>query len=274
MTEDDILLRTFLYWDDRGVLLNASRRAVARGDAWGRQGMSTVALRWTNLVHVRDFALWPDFVIRARERSVGPVDYLTRLWRLLGGGTGHKGLSLDQIAQHADAFLADAGRHGLGPGEARGWTAAADVPWEQVHTMPHRDRAEPVLSPFRTRAVPMERVVRVWQLDLPPLMRWLFGRGPRPNAHYVADPDAVVVGDEHLYASASGVAVRVPLASLRAWIEEVSSNQERVAVRLVFGRRTELRVRGPAWELLRGLAEERVPDDARIVRGYAGSSSG
>lgn len=267
MNRDDLLLRSFLHWDDRGVLLNASRKALARGEPWQRQGMSTVALRWERLVEVRDGAIWPDFAIKARERSVGPVDYLTSLWRLLVSGTARGGLSLDSIGRHVESFLDDVGRRGLAPPDVGGWTGASDVTWEPVHTLPHRDRAEPILSPFRTRAVPMERVVHVWESRLPVWMQWMVGRGRAPLPHFVDRPNAIVIGEENLYASSGGVAVRVPLASLRARIEEVSQrSQEQIAVRLVFGRRTELRVAGNSWEAVRKLAEERVPEHQRVIR--------
>jgi len=251
----DVGLRATLWWDERGIVLRASRRALLLGDPWERQTMSTVTLRWQRVHRVTPCMLWPDFVIDARERGIGPARYAIPLSRLVDADD----VSRDQVAAYADAFADTLAERGLSEPLAQGWSAAPDVAWEDARCLPHRTLPRAEGGPFRTAVAPHDRVVALW--EEPPLVGLgaLLVRSERPTAYVIEAPTAVAFTDEHVYASAGGFDFRVSLATLRAVCEHRGAGGPPYPLRLVFGRRCELRLSRQASRALRATIEARFP---------------
>ena len=226
------------------------------GDPWARQGMSTVTLRWERVHRVTACMLWPDFVIEARERGVGPAHYPTDLSRLVHEGRVPR---TDAVAAHAEAFAEALSRRRLIGQREDGWPSAPDVCWEEVRSLPHREIRRLEGGPFRTAVAPSERVLAVWD-ELPLVgLGALLVRGERPTPYRVDAPTAVAITDEHVYASVIGMDFRAPLSALRAVWEDLDAGPPH-PLRLVFGRRTELRLTQSASRALRRVIASRLPE--------------
>lgn len=251
-------LLSALYFDERGVVIGADRRHVARGDAWRHFGLNSIQLGWDKILQVSDAAVFPNVEITAYEPTIGAVRYSVPLSERIRRSRPPN----DVVRSHVEGFLRFARAQRCLEVVAIGWSVAPNAEWRPVGAMPglpttaaagalRRRRGGPFRDP-RSEAV-LVRWKPTQKRGFAGLARrsFLFGRREHDRVeHSIRWPSEVAATDSHVFARVRGRVFRTERSLLRMRIERWSfgylSAQE-----LVFGACAELVLPPPAYEALR-----------------------
>ncbi len=244
----ELRLRSIVCWDERGILLNAPRRAVASDRPWSTQGLRTIALPWADVARVEDTSRWPNLVVEADERTSGRTRYAIELAAEALDVDAAPTASAEQAGAHAHALLEYVRMRHPRRVAIGGWATYPDIAWEPVLGLPGEVSRLLSAGPFRGPASRKESVRARWERAGLPLGRAV-GRmldrlAPRMTDHYAGAPDAIVVTDEHVYVRRRHARARLPLGALRelfTWAQR-DEGARRLAV---FGRRARILLEEP-----------------------------
>jgi hypothetical protein len=258
-----------LYWDDRGVVLDASPGREPPRDPWKASSRRAKKLPWRELGDLSPSLVWPDFIFQHRKRGIVPQIYLAELSRRATF------LPVSEVAlhtaweRHVEAFW-DAAVKAV-PGVLRdgGFRSGAPDVFERVPAMPGEAR-EARAGVYRSAELPSERIVRRFEgsrgSSALGLIASAFGRR-RTGAwlNGLAHPAEVVLGESHIYATAGVARARYPRQTLRGFVE-----MERAGVvtvhRWLFGRHAFLSLDRRLSEALLGAMGLEAPRMQRETR--------
>lgn len=242
----ELRLRSIVCWDERGILLNAPRRAVASDRPWSTQGMRTIALPWADVARVEDTPRWPNLVIEADERTSGRTRYAIDLAAEALDDDAAPTASSEQAGAHAQALLDHLRARHPRRVAIGGWASYPDIAWEPVLGLPGEVSKLLSAGPFRGPASWRESVRAHWERRRfgVAMGRILGGLGSRVSDHHPGPLDAIVVTDEQVYVRRRQLRARLPLSALReiaAW----TRHDETVRWLAVFGRRSRILLEEP-----------------------------
>ncbi len=244
----ELQLRSTVCWDERGILLEAPRRAVASARPWSMQGLRTIALPWAHVARVEDAPRWPNLVIEGDERASGRTRYRVDLAALALDEDAAPTHAAEQAGTHAHALLEFVRLRHPRRAHIGGWATHPDLGWEPVLGMPGEVSRLLSAGPFRGPAAQRARIHARWErrsLDFGRAVgRLLDGFGQRVSEHYPGPPDAILITDEHVYVRRRMARARLPLSALRD--VEVWARRDDASCRVaVFGRRARLVLEEP-----------------------------